>query len=127
MVLKILLYILFAYTLIFNFSCTNKESYKKIILPPDSILKGHSNWGVVTSNYLRLRQRPAKNSEVLTGIPKGMIVEILSNTEKMEILEKVTAFWYRINFDGLYGWVFGAYIEVFNTRQEAESYSKEIR
>ena len=109
-----------------SFSCKQEEK-EKIILPPTSVLTTRSTWGVVTSNFLRLRERPSKQSEVLAGIPKGIIIEILSNTEIPETIEKETAFWYRVNFDGLFGWVFGAYLEAFNLKSKAEEYSREIQ
>jgi hypothetical protein len=109
-----------------SISC-KKEEPETIVLPPISVLTAHSNWGVVTSNFLRLRERPSKQSNVLMGIPKGIIVEILSNTEIPETIEKETAFWYRVNFDGLFGWVFGAYLEVFGSKKDAEDYLQEMQ
>lgn len=107
-------------------SC-KKEEQETIVLPPTSVLTAHSTWGVVTSNFLRLRERPSKQAVSLAGIPKGIIVEILSNTEIPETIEKETAYWYRVNFDGLFGWVFGAYLEVFGSKKDAEDHSREIR
>ena len=112
--------------LLISVSCKQEEK-EKIVLPPTSVLTVRSNWGVVTSNFLRLRERPSKQAKVLSGIPKGIVVEILSNTEIPVTIEKETAFWYRVNFDGLYGWVFGAYLEVFNLKNEAEEYSRKIQ
>lgn len=106
-------------------SC-KKEEQETIVLPPTSVLLVRSNWGVVTSNFLRLRERPSRQATVLIGIPKGIVIEILSNTEIPETIEKETAFWYRVNFDGLFGWVFGAYLEVFGSKKDAEDYSQEI-
>ncbi|MBN2535560.1 MAG: SH3 domain-containing protein [Spirochaetales bacterium] len=120
---SIIICVLLFYT---SVSC-KKEEPETIVLPPTSVLNVRSNWGVVTSNFLRLRERPSKQANVLMGIPKGIIVEILSNTEIAETIEKETAFWYRVNFDGLFGWVFGAYIEVFGSKKEAEDYSQEIQ
>lgn len=107
-------------------SCKKKE-LETIVLPPTSVLTVRTNWGVVTSNFLRLRERPSRESTVLIGIPKGIIVEILSNTETPETIEEETAFWYRVNFDGRFGWVFGAYLEVFGSKKDAEGYSREIQ
>ena len=118
--------IIFCFLILTSVSC-KKEEIEKIILPPASVLTVRSNWGVVTSNFLRLRERPSKTAKVLAGIPKGIIIEILSNTEIQETIENETAFWYRINFDGLPGWVFGAYCKIFNSKQEAEEYSQEIQ
>lgn len=109
----------------FTGSCKKVEK-ERIVLPPTSVLTARSTWGVVKSNFLRLRERPSKQAHVLIGMPKGIVVEILSKTEIAETIDKETAFWYRINFDGLFGWVFGAYIEVFNQKNKAEEFSRDL-
>jgi hypothetical protein len=103
-------------------SCTKNPDQQTITLPPTSVLSMKSTWGIVTSNFLRLRDRPSKQAQMLTGIPRGMIVEIISKTEEKATIEDKTDFWYHVIFDGNRGWVFGAYILIFNSLKDAEVY-----
>lgn len=97
------------------------------MLPNASVLSVQSSWGVVTSNYLRLREKAALDSEALTGLTKGSVVEIISATDKKETIDKLTSFWYRIDIDGIRGWVFGAYIDIFTSKPDAEKRADEIK
>ena len=109
------------------FACGQKQSEGPIQLPSTSVLTVRSSWGVVTSNYLRMRTNPSKTSSVLDGLTKGTIVEVLSTTEKEETIEDETALWFRISLDGLKGWVFGAYLEVLDSQSDAEAYARELK
>lgn len=109
------------------YSCGVKQSEGPIQLPSTSVLSIRSNWGVVKSNYLRMRTKPLKTASVLDGLTKGTIVEVLSSTEKEETIENETSYWFRINLDGLKGWVFGAYLEVLDSRSNAEAFARELQ
>ncbi len=109
------------------FTCGQKQSEGPIQLPSTSVLTVRSSWGVVTSNYLRMRTNPSKTASVLDGLTKGTIVEVLSATEKEETIEDETALWFRISLDGLKGWVFGAYLEVLDSKSNAEAYARELK
>jgi hypothetical protein len=108
-------------------SCVRKTANDSIVLPNTSVLSVQSSWGVVTSNYLRLREKAALDSEALTGLTKGSVVEIISATDKKETIDKLTSYWYRIDIDGIRGWVFGAYIDIFTSKPDAEKRADEIK
>ncbi|MBN1410509.1 MAG: SH3 domain-containing protein [Spirochaetales bacterium] len=101
-------------------ACSEKHTYEPIILPETAILSETSNWGVVTSNFLRIRERPTRQAAVITGITKGMVLKIISTEGKKETLEGQTAYWFRVEYNGDLGWVFGAYINLFKSKAEAE-------
>lgn len=107
------------------FSC-QKPKEEILLLPEISLLKKKSSWGVVVTNYLRLRKEPNKDSSVIRSIPKGQIAEIQSNTGKLETIEEETSYWYRVDFDGVKGWVFGAYLKIFNALDKAKDYSNQL-
>jgi hypothetical protein len=109
------------------FACGKRQNEGPIQLPSTSVLSIRSSWGVVTSNYLRMRINPSKTSSVMDGLTKGTIVEVLSATEKEETIENETALWYRISLDGLKGWVFGAYLEVLDSKSNAEALARELK
>jgi hypothetical protein len=56
-----------------------------------------------------------------------MLVEILSATEKEETIENETSYWYRVDMDGLKGWVFGAYLKVCDSKASAEEFAGDLR
>jgi len=107
--------------------CVKKNIPDTIVLPPMSVLSAQSSWGVVTSNYLRLREKPSQDSSVLTGITKGTVVQIVSTTDRKETIDKDTSFWYRIDVEGIRGWAFGAFLEVFTSSAEAEKRAAELQ
>jgi hypothetical protein len=113
--------------LVFSHSCTKNDEPERIVLPDTSVLSVQSSWGVVTSNYLRLREKSSVESSALTGFTKGTVVQLVSATDKKETIDKLTSFWYRVNIDGIQGWVFGAYLEVFPNKEDAQKRAAELR
>jgi uncharacterized protein YgiM (DUF1202 family) len=124
---KIIKFLFIPAIIIILFSCMRSNIPDSIVLPGTSVLAAESSWGVVTGNYLRLREKPSQESGVLTGITKGTVVQIISATDRKETIEKSTSFWYRIDVEGIRGWAFGAYLEVFTSSAEAEKRAAELQ
>ena len=110
-----------------GFSCARKDAYRELTLPATPILAVRGSWGVVDTNYLRLRADPTKSAEVLAGLTKGTVVKILSATEKKETVEDETDYWYRVSLEGLEGWVFGAYLEIAESQSRALEIAEELQ
>lgn len=100
--------------------CRRSETPVLISLPPTAVLSTRSNWAVITENLLRVREKPSKDAEVILHIRRGNVVEIVSRTETTEEVEGVAGYWFLIDYSGLKGWVFGAYLQVVASRAEAE-------
>ena len=79
------------------------------------------------SPLLRVRQDPSNQATVLSHIRLGAIVEVLTRSDKEESVENESAFWYRVDYQGLKGWVFGTYIEIFDSRTKAESFAAKLQ
>ena len=107
-------------------SCQRETEYPKVDLPPTSVLSVRSDWGVVTSNVLRMRSDPNQSATILTHIRLGELVEILSRTVQKDLVDEQTAYWYQVNYGGLRGWLFGSYLEIFDTRAKATDFSREV-
>ncbi len=107
--------------------CSSKNDEQAFHLPATPVLSIRSSWGVVKSNYLRLREKPSTSSKVLDGLTKGTIVKILSTTEKKEIVEDKTDYWHRVSLEGLEGWVFGAYLAIVDSKSKAKEMVEELR
>jgi hypothetical protein len=81
----------------------------------------------VKSPLLRVRAEPTNRSEVLSHIRTGVVVEVIGRSDAEDTVENDVAYWYRINYDGLKGWVFGSYLEIFDSRGQAEKYAETLR
>ena len=108
-------------------ACDSRNTVEPIELPATTALVLRSNWAVITSSHLRLREEPGIGAGVLATLWQGSVIEIVSKTSTKEVVEGEEDFWYQISFDGLAGWVFGTYLELFDTKNDAEGSSRELR
>ena len=122
-----ILLILTVITPLFIGSCTKGEEIPEIELPVTSVLSIRSSWAVVTSTHLRLRENATVDSTAVTTLWKGSVLEVLSKTDEAEVVEVEKDFWYQVNFGGLTGWVFGAYLDIFSSKEKADTASREIK
>jgi hypothetical protein len=90
------------------------------------VLSIRSTWAVVTSPFLRVREEPLAEAQVLAHIRRGAVLEILSRTERKEQIEDATSYWYQVSYEGLRGWVFGAFLEVVDSKLKAESLAAQL-
>ena len=98
-----------------------------IELPATSALVLQTNWAVITSSHLRLRGSPSTGAPVMATLWKGSVLEIVSKTSTKETVEDAEDFWYQISYDGLAGWVFGAYLDLHESKNRAEEFSRELQ
>lgn len=109
-------------------SCSKEEDVVfDIELPPAPIDSGSENWAVINSSYLRLREYPEQDANLVTTLFKGYVLSVKSKSLELSLVDKKNDFWYRVSYDGLTGWVFGAYLDVFNNKEDAEIRSRTIR
>ncbi len=107
-------------------SCAKGKPVERIDLPPTPVLTLRSNWGVIRASFLRLREEPLQKARIVAHLRRGSVLEILSRTGAKETIEEATSYWYQVNYGGLRGWVFGAYLEIMDSRNKAESYAREL-
>ncbi|MBN2049936.1 MAG: SH3 domain-containing protein [Spirochaetales bacterium] len=118
--------LLFLFLPLFSF-CSREDVVLDIELPPTPILSIKTSWGVITSSHLRLREEPNLESRAITTLWRGYVLEIVSQGPEKETVEDGYDYWYRINFDGLQGWVFGSYLDIFDSRDQAETAAREMQ
>ncbi len=106
--------------------CGREAPLPTIRLPATHVLSTGSSWAVITENLLRVREKPSKVSEVIMHVRKSTVVEVISRTENREVVENEEDYWYLVDYSGLKGWVFGAYMKVASTRAEAEELAKTL-
>jgi uncharacterized protein YgiM (DUF1202 family) len=109
------------------FSCGGSGGGERVNLPPTPVLSIRSTWAVVKSPLLRVREEPTNSSTVLSHVRMGALVEVLTKSDKMETVERESNYWYRVDYQGLKGWVFGSYIEIFDSRAKAQQYSTTLK
>ena len=117
-------------SMLFFFSgCSGEEEKAALDIPLHSTpaINLETNWGLITSSHLRLRTEPSLESEAVSTLWRGYVLEILSQTPYTEEVEGMNDYWYRISYDGLQGWVFGGYLTIYNSRDDAERASMESR
>jgi hypothetical protein len=107
-------------------SCEKEQPVERIDLPPTPVLTLSTNWGVIRSPFLRLRAEPLQKAKITAHLRRGSILEIISRTEAKETIDDATAYWYQVNYGGLRGWVFGAFLEVLDSKSEAERFAREL-
>jgi hypothetical protein len=61
---------------------------------------------------LRMRREPVENSDILLKIPNTSKVKIIEYGEQTKIGSGETGKWYKIEFDGIVGWVWGNFIAI---------------
>jgi hypothetical protein len=113
--------------LFISVACDSRNTAEPIELPATTALVLQTNWAVITSSHLRLREGPGISAGVLATLWQGSVLEIVSKTSTKEVAEGEEGFWYQISFDGLAGWVFGTYLELFDSKNDAEESSRELR
>lgn len=105
-------------------SCAQYDSKPALALPPTPVLQLATRWAVVDVPVLRLRDAPTKTGRVLSSLPAGARVEVLTQTVKETEVDGRTDHWYQVNHNGTRGWMFGAYItEVTVTAMHANGRS----
>ncbi len=105
------------------FACSREKPVEQIHLPPTPVLTIRSTWAVVSSHVLRLREEPYSAARILAHLRRGTIMEVLGRTDRKESLEDQTDYWFQVSYEGLRGWVFGAYLDVFDSRVKAQAFA----
>ena len=108
-------------------SCARNGTSERVTLPPTPVLSIRSTWAVVKSPLLRVREGASNQATVLSHIRMGAVMEVLTRGDKEETVENESAYWYRIDYQGLKGWVFGSYIELFDSRSKADKFSASLQ
>lgn len=117
-------------TFIFSFSCSKRESGGHeefdIYLPLTEQPRNPTLWGVTKYSNLKFREVPEEKSRVLKYITRGSVLELIKQTPQTASFDGKIDYWYYAKFNGLYGWIFGSYIDIFITKYEAEKKCEEI-
>jgi hypothetical protein len=106
-------------------ACSREPEDRKIELPSDGALTLYRGWGVVLTNYIRLRTTPDPEGVEVTALAKRSLVRILDKGSQATV-KGVTDFWYEIEAGLNRGWLFGQHLAVFHKKEEAEKAAAEL-
>ncbi|OHD40672.1 MAG: hypothetical protein A2015_10845 [Spirochaetes bacterium GWF1_31_7] len=85
-----------------------------------------SLWGVTKYSDLKLREELSDESSVLRYLTHGSLVEIIKRNDSITLFDGKRDYWYYVKSDSLTGWIFGAYIDIFNDIISAERKCEQI-
>lgn len=108
-------------------SCSRSANADRVTLPPTPVLSIRSTWAVVKSPLLRVRDQASGQATVLAHIRMGAVVEVIGKSDKTDTVENEVSSWYRVNYEGLKGWVFGSYIAIFDSRSKADDFAAKLQ
>ena len=108
-------------------SCSRERRIEHVEFPTTPVLSARSTWAVVVSPLLRVREQADTRSTVLQHIRQGAVVEVIGRSDREDEIEGRQDYWYRINFEGLKGWVFGPYLSLYDSRAAAEAEAARAR
>ncbi len=78
---------------------------------------------VCNDNNVRIRDLPSIHEGSIIGmLHKDDMVHLKAETRTTETLDGRTASWYELTFGEITGWVFGAYIDIYNEAESREQY-----
>jgi len=83
-------------------------------------IKSSEGYGVVNVDRLRFRADNDLHSKTLRYLDKGTIVSIIKKDNKRVKIGEMEDYWYQIEYNGITGWVFGYFLDIFSRYQNAE-------
>jgi hypothetical protein len=114
-----------AFILIFSISCSNL--FKRTVqLPVTKTPESINEWAVLKLQNNRMREEPTEEGKAVTYIPLGKIVKVLKKDKNLTKFENNENYWFFVDYNGEKGWLFGAYIDIYNDYNGAFKRSEEI-
>ncbi|MCG8572936.1 MAG: hypothetical protein MJB14_22615 [Spirochaetes bacterium] len=124
--IQLILFLFIISTLII--SC-KKETVQEewFIEIPDSQQPVQLNqWGVTRYEKLPMRDLPDEDAEFIYWIGNvGAVFQIIKKGDQLSNLDGIYDYWYYINFESVEGWIFGTFIDIYNSYEEAVKKSEE--
>ncbi|MFP4364958.1 MAG: SH3 domain-containing protein [Spirochaetia bacterium] len=114
----IVIALIFSFLLLY--ACEDEQELPQTLdLPPTPVLSIQVNWAIVDVPYIRLRSEPIPGASTIDWLQQGEIVEILSKTSTTTEFEGESDYWYQLNYEGIHGWAFGSFLEIYESREQA--------
>ena len=98
--------------------CAREAEERKIEIPSGGALTLYRGWGVVLTNYIRLRATPDPEGVEVTALARRSVVRVLDKGQRATV-KGVSDFWYEVVAGPNRGWIFGEHLAVFHRQDEA--------
>ena len=108
-------------------ACGKGDGFQDIELKPTPVSQIQNLYGVVTLPTLRLRDEPNSESEMITVLFRGTIVEVDSIDQRDVIIDGTEGRWLKLRYKGRHGWGFGGYIELYESLDAARRGVEKLR
>jgi hypothetical protein len=81
--------------------------------------KKTSGFGIINVDRLRLRADNDLHSKTLRYLDKGDIVRIIDKDNDRVRIDDMEDYWYEIEYNGITGWIFGYYVDLYSDYESA--------
>lgn len=71
--------------------------------------------GIIACDILNIREEPKRDSPIVAKASIGTIVSIYTMSTKLVTIDGRTDYWYFINYNDRFGWVFGGYVDTIQS------------
>jgi len=108
-------------------SKNNSENNNNYIELFDSFSPKELNqWAITKFDALKLRETPEEDSTIINHLPLCSVLEVIKKDNNLKEFSNIKDYWYFVNYKGEKGWIFGYYLEIFNSYEEAVKRSEAI-
>lgn len=83
-------------------------------------------YGVVTVNRLRVRALNDIHAKTLRYVDTGQILNVLFKDENRVKINQNEGYWYKIEVEGIKGWVFGYFLQIYSDFEDARYISERL-
>lgn len=108
-------------------ACGANLGTHKLALPSTPIVLESKRWGVVNSNFIRLRLQPNEQSEVVNGLSKGNVIQVKLALKEPGAAPEDAPRWYEIEAGEVKGWVLASQIKTCESKVEAEQLASNLQ
>jgi hypothetical protein len=99
----------------------------KLALPSTPVVSESQHWGVVNSNFIRLRLQPSEQSEVINGLSKGIVLRVKLALKEPGAAPEDAPRWYQVEAGEVKGWVSASQIRTCESKVEAEQLARSLQ
>lgn len=99
----------------------------ELSLPEVRALTNRPEWAVVTDGYVRVHRQAELHAPVVGHFRRGDVVTVIRESVFTDEIDGQFHRWYQMANDTLDGWVFGAWVDLFDSEERARNASEVVR
>ena len=107
-------------------ACSRSSSYD-VEMPATPVITSRDSWAVVRGAYVRILQEPQTEAPIQGHVRRGAILQIENRTAYLETVDGQQDRWLAVHGEDVSGWIFGAYVDSYATRELAETAARVLR